>query len=70
MSNEEKTKYVFKQVKNKNGKPYLEFDSLYKIYNECRLRALIRIINDESEVVFYDEEGDSDSKEGNIKISM
>ena len=70
MNVDDKIKYVFSLVKNKGGKNYLEFDSLYKIYNECKLRALVKIINNESEVFFYDEEGSPDTKEGDIKISM
>lgn len=71
MNTEEKTNFVFGRVKKDDkGKSYLTLEDLYDIYDKCKLRALIKIIKDESEITFYDEEGTTDNKEGDIKVSM
>jgi hypothetical protein len=62
MTSGEKANYVFGLVKkNDKGKTYLTIGDLYDIYNRCKLRALVKIIKNEGEVTFYDEEEGSTS---------
>lgn len=74
MTREEKTKYVFGLVKKNNkGKSYLTLEDLYSIYNKCKLRSLVKILKDEGEVTFYeedDEEGLTDPKGRDLKVLM
>ena len=57
-----KNKFVEGLVKKDiNGKAYLTLDDLYLIYDRCKLKSLVKILNEESVINFYDE----DYKEGN-----
>lgn len=62
-----------KMESNNKDTPYLTLNDLYEIYDKCKLFSLIKIVKDEGEVIFNEEdneEGDPDTKEGDIKVSM
>ena len=73
MTDKEKEKYIkslFK--KGADGKPYLSLGDMYDIYDKCKVKALIKIVNSESEVYFNDEDYETDdpsTEEGDTKIS-
>lgn len=54
----------------KDKKKKLTIGDMYKIYNDYKVAALFRILGEECEVTFCDEEGITDTKERNFKVSM
>ena len=73
MNLEDKNSFINSLIKkDSNGKEYLTLDDMYLIYDRCKLRSLVKIINEESEIMFYDEDyekRDTNIKEEYIKIS-
>lgn len=70
----EKKEFIQRRMESNNEEtPYLTLNDLYEIYDKCKLYSLIKIVKNEGEVIFNEEdneEGDSNTKEGDIKVSM
>ena len=64
----EKKSLIKDYIKNKKRK--LTLEDMYKIYNDYKVASLFRILGEECEVTFCDEEGIADTKERNFKVSL
>ena len=70
----DKKEFIQRKMESNNKEtPYLTLNDLYEIYDKCKLFSLIKIVKDEGEVIFNEEDNEernSDNEEGDIKISM
>jgi hypothetical protein len=62
----------FNVVPPMGGKSTYNIGDLYNLYNKCKVYTLIKIINEESELMFYEdnEEADTSTEEGDIEVSL